>query len=159
MNCSDFAALRHDLLDDTLADAVAREAREHGDSCPSCKDGWRVLQRAREALREAGEQALPLAVGLRVMGRLLAAACQEPAAPPEIMTLSAVAEYLHVGEATVREALEEIPHFAVGGEVRIRRSSLERWMERQEERPAALGITGPVLTLVGGDAVPGALAG
>jgi excisionase family DNA binding protein len=155
MNCAEFAEAKHDLLDERLPEETAREARAHAQGCAACRSDLQSLQRLLAALEGAAADELPRAARTRVMGALLAAA----QGAPEIMTLPEVAAYLRVSEATVRSALDRIPHFDVGGELRFRRAGLDRWIEREEQQPARSGITGPVLTLISADAIPGALAG
>jgi len=158
MTCDEFTAVKHDLVDGRLPEDVTREARSHAAGCAACAEELGSLERLRQALSEAGADALPGNTRLRVMGALLAAA-QAEASPPETMTLPEVAAYLRVSESGVCAVLDRIPHFEVAGEVRFRRESLERWIAREEEQPAASTLAGPVLTLLTGDAVPGMLAG
>ena len=45
------------------------------------------------------------------------------------MDLKEAAEYLPLSERTIREYLNEIPHFRCGRKIVFRRSELDRWME------------------------------
>ena len=45
------------------------------------------------------------------------------------MDLKEVTEYLPLSEGTIREHLNEIPHFRCGRKIIFRRSELDRWME------------------------------
>ncbi|MCH8820476.1 MAG: helix-turn-helix domain-containing protein [Acidobacteria bacterium] len=45
------------------------------------------------------------------------------------MDLKEAAEYLPLSERTIREHLNEIPHFRCGRKLVFRRSEIDRWME------------------------------
>ena len=45
------------------------------------------------------------------------------------MDLKEVTEYLPLSERTIREHLNEIPHFRCGRKLVFRRSEIDRWME------------------------------
>ena len=45
------------------------------------------------------------------------------------MDLKETVEYLPLSERTIREHLNEIPHFRCGRKIIFRRSELDRWME------------------------------
>ena len=159
MNCAGFASAKHDLIDRELPDAQACEALAHAKDCAACGAELRELEGLRTALLACPQGEWPAAARVRAMGALLEAAARECPSPPEVMTLAEVAAHLRVTQAAVRTTLDRIPHFEIGGEVRFRRAGLERWIEREEARPADAGLTGPVLTLIRADAIPGALAG
>ncbi len=45
------------------------------------------------------------------------------------MDLKEAAQYLPLSERTIRQHLNEIPHFRYGKKIIFRRSELDRWME------------------------------
>jgi len=157
MNCDAFFAVKHDLLDGRLSADEADDAREHAERCEACGSDLAELERLQRDLRESASEPLPPTVHIRALRALLVAA-ERSVSPPAIMTVPEVAAYLRVSEPAVRAALVAIPHFTVAGETRVRREGLERWIEREELRPADLGLTGPVLTLVTSETAPRALA-
>jgi excisionase family DNA binding protein len=58
-----------------------------------------------------------------------------PAAPArEIMSISQAAEYLGQSEHTLREwiRLRKIPFCKINGTIKLRKSRLDRWIERSE---------------------------
>ncbi len=54
----------------------------------------------------------------------------------DIMTIREVAEYLKVTEKTTYRLAAEgsVPGFKVGGSWRFRRSEIERWIRKQEQK-------------------------
>jgi anti-sigma factor RsiW len=160
MNCAEFEKLKHDWIDGIAPEGQGRLLEEHAKGCARCAASLQELETLRGLLRASAVEALPEAAHLRALGALLKAATEqaEPAAS-EIMTLAEVAAFLRISEAKVRNMLDEVPHFSVAGEVRFRRQSIERWIERQEERAAAARVGGPLLTLVPKEGAPWALTG
>lgn len=56
----------------------------------------------------------------------------------EIMTPSELAAYLKIPLDSIYSMLGELPHVALAGTVRFRRSSIEKWLDlRERNRPAA----------------------
>ena len=159
MNCAGFAAVMHNLADDDLTLEAEREALAHAAECPSCTSALRQLHDLRLTLRAGAERDLPPTVHVRLLRALLEATAQEHAPYPEVMTLPEVAAYLRVSEATVCQSLDRLPHFRIAGERRFRRASIDEWISREEQSSARFGLTGPVLTFIAADAVPGALTG
>lgn len=53
------------------------------------------------------------------------------------MTIREVAEYLKITEKTAYRlaAARDLPGFKVGGSWRFRRSEIDRWIDRQSEKP------------------------
>lgn len=50
----------------------------------------------------------------------------------EIMTVNEAADYLRFSHHTLREklAMREIPHYKVGGSIRLRKSDLDKWINK-----------------------------
>ena len=57
-------------------------------------------------------------------------------APPEIMTLKEVAEYLRVHTTTCYRMVNnnEILNFRIGGSHRFSRAAIKRWLDKQEQQ-------------------------
>jgi anti-sigma factor RsiW len=165
MNCDDFERLKHDWIDGCIAADEARLLKEHTRACPTCADSLNQLEALRRLLRASATENASESAKLRALGAVLRAAADESAMalpladPRAIMTLAEVAALLRVSEAKVRALLHEIPHFIVAGELRFRRESIERWIDREEQRTAAARIPGPVLALVPDKGAPWALTG
>lgn len=53
------------------------------------------------------------------------------------MTIKEVADYLKITEKTAYRltAARDLPGFKVGGSWRFRRSEIDRWIDRQSEKP------------------------
>lgn len=53
------------------------------------------------------------------------------------MTIREVADYLKITEKTAYRlaAARDLPGFKVGGSWRFRRSEIDRWIDRQSEKP------------------------
>ncbi len=165
MNCAEFERLKQDWIDGCVSEEQTRLLEQHAQTCRSCAASLKRLEGLRRLLRASGAEAAPESARLRSLGAVLRAASDESAVavpladPPAIMTLAEVAAFLRTSEAKIRSSLHEIPHFAVAGEVRFRRDSIERWIEREEQRTAAARLPGPVLALVPDKGAPWALTG
>jgi len=164
MKCAEFRRLEHDWIDDCMSGEQARCLEQHAQTCKSCASRLGRLEALRRLLRASGSEPAPESAQLRALGAVLRAAAGEyaplsPAEPPAIMTLAEVASFLRTSEGKVRTSLHEIPHFVVGGELRFRRESIERWIDREEQRTAAARLPGPLLALVSDKGAPWALTG
>jgi len=58
-----------------------------------------------------------------------------PAAPPKIMTVFELAEYLNVSAITIYRLLKagQLPAFRVGSEWRFSADAIARWMKEREQ--------------------------
>jgi excisionase family DNA binding protein len=65
------------------------------------------------------------------------------------MDLKEATKYLPLSERTIRQHLNEIPHFRYGKKIIFRRSELDRWMEsfrvRDQDLEAAMKIAEEML--------------
>ena len=65
------------------------------------------------------------------------------------MDLKEVTQYLPLSERTIREHLNEIPHFRYGKKIIFKRSELNRWMEtfrvREPDLDAAMKMAEKIL--------------
>ncbi len=166
MDCHQFEKLKHDWIDGSVPEERGRMLEEHAAACKACAASLGTLQALRQLLGASAVEAVPDSARLRALGAILQAAAEAPgrtdvplSGPPQIMDLAEVAAFLRVSEAKVRRILPDLPHFAVAGELRFRRESVERWIEREEQRAAAARLAGPVLTLVSDKGAPWALTG
>jgi len=166
MDCHQFDKLKHDWIDGSVSEERGRMLEEHATACEACGASLGGLQALRQLLRASAVEAAPDSARLRALGAILQAATADPertevpvSGPPQIMNLAEVAAFLRVSEAKVRRILPDLPHFAVAGELRFRRESMERWVEREEQRAATARLGGPVLTLVSDKGAPWALTG
>lgn len=166
MDCHQFEKLRHEWIDGNVSEEQGRMLEEHAAACKACATSLGKLQGLRHLLRASAAEAVPNSARLRALGAILQAAATAPgqvdapaSGPPRIMNLAEVSAFLRVSEAKVRRMLPDLPHFAVAGELRFRRESIERWVQREERRTAAAGLAGPVLTLVSDKGAPWALTG
>jgi anti-sigma factor RsiW len=162
IGCDDFRRLKHAHLDGELDEAATAQLRAHASRCAQCAEELRASERLRALLcRSAAEEPTQATLG-RVRAVLAAAAEAEAARtrsdPPAIMTLGEVATYLRVSATEARRLAHQIPHFLVAGRLRFRRQMVERWIETQEQRPAAAAV-GPVLRLAPDEGAAWALAG
>jgi excisionase family DNA binding protein len=55
---------------------------------------------------------------------------QHPAAPPEVMTTTELAEYLQIHPSTLYRMLRkgQIPGFKIGSDYRFNRNEIEQWI-------------------------------
>jgi hypothetical protein len=88
---------------------------------------------------EAGRQPeLPARVADRVLAEVHASMEGAPEVVagelPEVLTVEEVARYLRVSVAELEPALAELPFFEFAGRLRMRRESLEAWIEEREQR-------------------------
>ncbi len=81
---------------------------------------------------EAAEEEIKMALALGAQK----AGLQPPGALNEIMTIQEVARYLSLHELTVRRLAREgeLPAFKIGRQWRVKKSILDRWIERQTLR-------------------------
>jgi excisionase family DNA binding protein len=56
------------------------------------------------------------------------------------MPKSEASVYLGLSVSNVEKRLGELPHFRVGSKVMFRKSELDRWMEKNREKPADLDL-------------------
>jgi len=56
----------------------------------------------------------------------------EPEPESEIMTLSEVADYLRLSRDELEDLTPALPVFVLGGQIRVRRAALMRWIEDRE---------------------------
>ena len=61
----------------------------------------------------------------------------ESAAASEIMTPGELAEFLKIPLAGIYDLLSDIPYLTLAGQIRFRRSSVEKWLEVREKNPVA----------------------
>lgn len=149
MSCDGFLAGLQGLVDGEECDP---ELREHARSCPACAERLEGHTSLRGALRLSAVEEPSVGARFRTLLALARAAAEcevtVRANPPAVMTLPEVALFLRVPEAQVRRMVHQLPHFVAGGELRFRRESLERWIEREERRQAASVFTSPGLALL-----------
>lgn len=55
----------------------------------------------------------------------------------EIMTPGELAEFLKIPLAGIYDLLSDIPYLTLAGQIRFRRSSVEKWLEVREKNPVA----------------------
>lgn len=63
-----------------------------------------------------------------------------------LFTVKGLAGYLHTSEKWVYERVQfkEIPHYKVGGNLRFKRSVIDRWLEEECKTPAVNPLSGPL---------------
>lgn len=112
-----------------------RHLSEHLDTCDRCRARLGQLHRLDGGLgqlpRHEPSPGALLALRRRLNGHL------RPAALPEIMTLPEVAQYLRIGPEQLAEVADELPAFELAGQVRVRRESLEQWVQQREQNYTA----------------------
>ncbi|HNY13037.1 MAG TPA: helix-turn-helix domain-containing protein [Candidatus Wallbacteria bacterium] len=59
----------------------------------------------------------------------------EGAAASEIMTPGELADFLKIPLAGIYDLLSDIPYLTLAGQIRFRRSSVEKWLEIREKNP------------------------
>lgn len=54
-----------------------------------------------------------------------------------ILTPSELAAYLKLPMESIYELLDEIPHLIIAGQVRFRKTSIEKWLDSREKKPGS----------------------
>jgi len=122
-------------LDGDLRGAAAARIAAHVAACPQCRDRAAGLTRQAEALRHEIDCEVPGDVLARLHEALPAAGAAGGC--PEVLTLEDVARYLRVGLDDLDRVAADLPAFEIAGQVRVRRTELERWIARREQDYAA----------------------
>ena len=169
MNCPEIQESLAAWLDEecTRDERVAIEAHLH--ECPACREEaeamrsvavavrsapplepsatWDLsLQRKLDALktRELTEEVRSLRRIVEELAGRLRGMEEKPALAPAVdpmMTVEEVAAYLRVTSEAVHEILADLPRIEVSHyEVRFRKSSIDRWLELHEAKPANEGF-------------------
>lgn len=112
-----------------LAAGMAEEFLRHMGACPACKERLKAIRAADAAL--AGPPLYsPTPEALLAVRRRLSQELR--GSGPEIMTLQEVREFMRLTPEQLGEAMESLPAFELGGQVRIRRARLIEWIEQRE---------------------------
>jgi len=112
--------------------AEISDVEAHIAQCPECRRRLEAVRKTDAALCLL-KRAEPSAQALLATRRLISDEIRIPQ-PSEIMTLDDVAEFLRIGPAGMEEIAEELPAFALAGEIRIRRAKLLEWIEHRERQ-------------------------
>jgi hypothetical protein len=125
-----------DLFYGEMPESEMGKAQEHIAACSGCAAAWKKFRAFAGGLElpvvDGGKRATDEAI--RFLG--LDGEPESPKTPvaAEILTIEEVADFLRVRTEQVRSMLHVMPHFVFAGEIRLRRSSLEKFLEELEDR-------------------------
>ncbi len=108
------------------------EPSETWDLALTAKLGDLKMRAATEEIRLLRQIAEEMATRIRALETAQAAERLER----DLMNVNELALYLHVTPEKVRDLLPEIPHIALGGDVRFRRAAVDGWLQLRESAPA-----------------------
>lgn len=122
-------------LDGDLNGAAAARMAAHVEACPECRDRTARLTRQAAALRREIDREVPGDVLARLHDVLPAAGTAVNW--PDVLALEDVARYLRVALDDLDRVAADLPAFELAGQIRVRRTELERWIARREQDYAA----------------------
>lgn len=122
-------------LDGDLDEADAARVAAHAETCPLCRDRATRLTRQAAALRREIDREVPGDVLARRHDVLPAAGTAVNR--PDVLTLEDVARYLRLALDDLDRVAADLPAFELAGQIRVRRTELERWIARREQDYAA----------------------
>ena len=135
MNCETYAEWISEQMDGELDATRGQELNRHLAACESCRKTRQAMERLaagiRGLTRHAPADRAALAINTAVH-RLLPPPRRTDFGP--MMDIEELAEFLRVTPETVGTYLDDLPSFELGGKLLFRRSSVERWIEKRENR-------------------------
>jgi len=126
------------LYGEAAADEI-RLMETHLAACPDCADKVAGLKKTAASVDKIAETPVPEFLGERLSASFekKQPAAENHEALSEIMTPQELGEFLKVPIGTIYELLSDIPYLTLAGQIRFRRSSVERWLELREKNPVS----------------------
>ncbi|MDD2717139.1 MAG: zf-HC2 domain-containing protein [Candidatus Wallbacteria bacterium] len=116
-----------------------REVEQHLSTCSECSGKISTIRATMKSIDRKDNLPVP-----EMLCDKLAASFESReqnsagSAPSEILTPVELAGFLRIPLDVIYELLPDIPYLTLAGQIRFRRSSVEKWLELREHNPVSL---------------------
>lgn len=125
--------LLHPYLDDELDSNQKTDFLNHLEDCEECRRFIDSMTAIRSLIISEKDETIDDYADLEIRRRLQNEALSLTIHDDDtIYDLPTVARILKISRDEVRQLVEEIPAFSIGGKLRVRKSTLLAWIEKQE---------------------------
>lgn len=119
-------------------EAETKEIRwieSHTAECGDCASKIDAMKKTINALNGLKDEEPPIFLADKIAAGFEHDASNEKSNAFEIMTPGELAEFLKIPVAGIYDLLSDIPYLTLAGQIRFRRSSVEKWLEIREKNP------------------------